>query len=344
MITEREAVLRVEPKQLDTLLHPQFDAEALKKADAIGKGLAASPGSACGQIVFSAEEAEEAVRNKTMPKVVLVRLETSPEDIVGMQVSQGILTVRGGMTSHAAVVARGMGTCCVSGCGDIKMDEENKKFELAGKTYHEGDFISIDGSTGNIYDGIIPTVDATIGGEFGRVMAWADKYRRLGVRTNADNPHDTEQAVKLQVRDAVLAYLGPQLQGVTDIDAAQQLIAGDLDGIARAAQAAAGERPVRVTLGPEHYPTRDYGTFALPAGVYTSLRVTLGAGAGHNWWCVIFPSLCVPATTDGFADAAAAGGFSDAEIGLMTRANGAYTVKFRSLELLQALKKYLFGE
>ena len=170
----------------------------------------------------------------------------------------------------------------------------------------------------------------------------ASRLVRLHVIAVSDD--DTEQAVKLQVRDAVLAYLGPQLADVTDIGAAEQLIAGDLDGIARAAQAAAGERPVRVTLGPEHYPTRDYGTFALPAGVYTSLRVTLGAGAGHNWWCVIFPSLCVPATTDGFADAAAAGGFSDAEIGLMTRANGAYTVKFRSLELLQALKKYLFGE
>ena len=175
-----------------------------------------------------------------------------------------------------------------------------------------------------------------------RSQLLAARLVRLHVIAVSDD--DAEQAVKLQVRDAVLAYLEPQLQGVTDVDAAQQLIAGDLDGIARAAQAAAGERPVRVALGPEHYPTRDYGTFALPAGVYTSLRVTLGAGAGHNWWCVIFPSLCVPATTDGFADAAAAGGFSEAEIGLMTRANGAYTVKFRSLELLQALKKYLFGE
>ena len=194
MITEREAVLRVEPKQLDTLLHPQFDAEALKKADVIGKGLAASPGSACGQIVFSAEEAEEAVRNKTMPKVVLVRLETSPEDIVGMQVSQGILTVRGGMTSHAAVVARGMGTCCVSGCGAIKMNEEAKTFELSGKTYKEGDWISIDGSTGNIYGEKIKTAAATISGDFDRLMSWADKFRRLQVRTNADTPHDAQQA------------------------------------------------------------------------------------------------------------------------------------------------------
>ena len=194
MIDEKQAVAMIEPRSLDTLLHPQFDAEALKKAAIIGKALGASPGAASGKIVFSAEDAKEwAERGE---KVVLVRLETSPEDIEGMKAAQGILTVRGGMTSHAAVVARGMGKCCVSGCGEIKMDEENKKFELAGKTYHEGDFISLDGSTGNIYDGIIPTVDATIGGEFGRVMAWADKYRRLGVRTNADNPHDTEQAVK----------------------------------------------------------------------------------------------------------------------------------------------------
>ena len=197
MITEQEAVLRVEPKQLDTLLHPQFDAAALKAAEVVGKGLAASPGSACGQIVFTAEEAEEMVKSGKMKKVVLVRLETSPEDIVGMQVSQGILTVRGGMTSHAAVVARGMGTCCVSGCGDIKMDEENKKFELGGKTFHEGDYISIDGTTGNIYGEIIPTVDAQIAGEFGRVMAWADKYRRLKVRTNADTPADAKKAREL---------------------------------------------------------------------------------------------------------------------------------------------------
>ena len=194
MIDEKKAVSMIDPRNLDTLLHPQFDAAVLKKAPAIAKALPASPGAACGKIVFSAEDAKE--WKERGEKVVLVRLETSPEDIEGMKASQGILTVRGGMTSHAAVVARGMGKCCVSGCGEINMDEENKKFELAGKTYHEGDFISLDGSTGNIYDGIIPTVDATIGGEFGRVMAWADKYRRLGVRTNADNPHDTEQAVK----------------------------------------------------------------------------------------------------------------------------------------------------
>lgn len=175
-----------------------------------------------------------------------------------------------------------------------------------------------------------------------RSQLLAARLVRLHVIAVSDD--DAEQAVKLQVRDAVLAYLEPQLQGVTDVDAAQQLIAGDLDGIARAAQAAAGERPVRVALGPEHYPTRDYGTFALPAGVYTSLRVTLGAGAGHNWWCVIFPSLCVPATADGFAEAAAAGGFSTSEIRLLTQADPAYTVKFRSLELLQALKSRLFGE
>ena len=196
MITEQEAVLRVEPKQLDTLLHPQFDAAALKAAEVVGKGLAASPGSACGQIVFTAEEAEEMVKSGKMKKVVLVRLETSPEDIEGMKAAQGILTVRGGMTSHAAVVARGMGKCCVSGCGAIKMDEENKQFELAGKTFHEGDWLSIDGSTGKIYDGAIPTVDASIGGEFGRVMGWADQYRRLKVRTNADTPHDAAQARK----------------------------------------------------------------------------------------------------------------------------------------------------
>ena len=194
MISEQQAVAMIDPRNLDTLLHPQFDPKALKATEPVGKALPASPGAACGKIVFNAEDAKE--WQERGEKVVLVRLETSPEDIEGMKAAQGILTVRGGMTSHAAVVARGMGKCCVSGCGEIKMDEENKKFELAGKTYHEGDFISLDGSTGNIYDGIIPTVDATIGGEFGRVMAWADKYRRLGVRTNADNPHDTEQAVK----------------------------------------------------------------------------------------------------------------------------------------------------
>lgn len=195
MRSEEEAVAMIDPRNLDTLLHPQFDAAALKKAEPVGKGLGASPGAACGKIVFTAEDAEAwAGRGE---KVVLVRLETSPEDITGMKSAQGILTVRGGMTSHAAVVARGMGKCCVSGCGDIAMDEENKKFELAGKTYHEGDFISIDGSTGKIYDGIIPTVDATIAGEFGRIMAWADKYRRLRVRTNADTPADAKKAREL---------------------------------------------------------------------------------------------------------------------------------------------------
>ena len=195
MIDEKEAVCRVEPKQLDALLHPTFDAEALKKATVVGKGLAASPGAACGQVVFTAEEAKEwAARGE---KVVLVRLETSPEDIEGMKAAQGILTVRGGMTSHAAVVARGMGKCCVSGCGAIVMDEENKQFTLAGKTYHEGDWLSLDGSTGSIYDGAMPTVDASVGGDFGRIMAWADKYRRLQVRTNADTPHDAAKAREL---------------------------------------------------------------------------------------------------------------------------------------------------
>ncbi|HJB56912.1 MAG TPA: pyruvate, phosphate dikinase, partial [Candidatus Flavonifractor intestinipullorum] len=192
MIDEKEAVLRVEPKQLDSLLHPQFDAEALKKAAAIGKGLAASPGAACGRVVFTAEEAKE--WHERGEKVVLVRLETSPEDIEGMQVAQGILTVRGGMTSHAAVVARGMGTCCVSGCGEIVVDYENKKFTLAGKDYHEGDWISIDGSTGNIYGEAIPTVPADVSsGDFGRFMAWADQYRVLKVYTNADTPRDAKQ-------------------------------------------------------------------------------------------------------------------------------------------------------
>ena len=195
MRTEEEAVAMIDPRNLDTLLHPQFDAAALKKAVPAGKGLGASPGAACGKIVFTAEDAEK--WNERGEKVVLVRLETSPEDITGMKASQGILTVRGGMTSHAAVVARGMGTCCVSGCGDIAMDEENKKFTLAGKTYHEGDYISIDGSTGNIYDGIIPTVDAKIAGEFGRVMEWADKFRTLKVRTNADTPADAKKAKEL---------------------------------------------------------------------------------------------------------------------------------------------------
>ena len=195
MRTEAEAVAMIDPRNLDTLLHPQFDAAALKAATPIGKGLGASPGAACGKVVFTAEDAE--VWNAKGEKVVLVRLETSPEDITGMKASQGILTVRGGMTSHAAVVARGMGTCCVSGCGDINMDEANKKFTLAGKEFHEGDYISIDGSTGNIYDGVIPTVDATIAGEFGRIMSWADKYRKLKVRTNADTPADAKKAREL---------------------------------------------------------------------------------------------------------------------------------------------------
>ena len=195
MRSEEEAVAMIDPRNLDTLLHPQFDAKALKESTPAGKGLGASPGAATGKVVFTAEDAcDWAARGE---KVVLVRLETSPEDITGMKASQGILTVRGGMTSHAAVVARGMGTCCVSGCGDIQMDEENKQFVLAGKTYHEGDYISIDGSTGNIYDGRIPTVDASIAGEFGRVMAWADKYRTLKVRTNADTPADAKKAREL---------------------------------------------------------------------------------------------------------------------------------------------------
>ena len=195
MRTEEEAVAMIDPRNLDTLLHPQFDAAALKAATPAGKGLGASPGAACGRIVFTAEDAEK--WDERGEKVVLVRLETSPEDITGMKVAQGILTVRGGMTSHAAVVARGMGTCCVSGCGDIAMDEANKKFTLAGKEYHEGDWISIDGTTGNIYDGQIPTADAKIAGEFGRVMAWADKFRTLKVRTNADTPADAKKAREL---------------------------------------------------------------------------------------------------------------------------------------------------
>ena len=195
MRTEEEAVLMIDPRNLDTLLHPQFDSNELKSATPIGAGLGASPGAACGKVVFTAEDAVKWADKGE--KVILVRLETSPEDITGMKAAQGILTVRGGMTSHAAVVARGMGECCVSGCGDIIMDEANKKFTLAGKTYHEGDIISIDGTTGNIYDGVIPTVDATIAGEFGRVMEWADKFRKLGVRTNADTPTDTVKAIEL---------------------------------------------------------------------------------------------------------------------------------------------------
>ena len=195
MISEQQAVAMIDPRNLDTLLHPQFDPKALKATEPVGKALPASPGAACGKIVFNAEDAKEwATRGE---KVVLVRLETSPEDIEGMKAAQGILTVRGGMTSHAAVVARGMGKCCVSGCGAIVMDEENKQFTLAGKTYHEGDWLSLDGSTGSIYDGAMPTVDASVGGDFGRIMAWADKYRRLQVRTNADTPHDAAKAREL---------------------------------------------------------------------------------------------------------------------------------------------------
>ena len=195
MIDKKKAVAMIDPRNLDTLLHPQFDSKALKEATPIGRGLGASPGAACGKVVFTAEDAE--AWNARGEKVILVRLETSPEDITGMKASQGILTVRGGMTSHAAVVARGMGSCCVSGCGDINMDEENKKFTLGGKTYTEGDYISIDGSTGNIYDGIIPTVDAEIAGEFGRIMEWADEFRTLKVRTNADTPADAKKAREL---------------------------------------------------------------------------------------------------------------------------------------------------
>ena len=225
MIDEKKAVAMIEPRSLDTLLHPQFDTEVLKKPPVIGKALPASPGAACGKIVFSAEEAKE--WKERGEKVVLVRLETSPEDIEGMKASQGILTVRGGMTSHAAVVARGMGKCCVSGCGDIKMDEENKQFELAGKVYHEGDWLSIDGSTGNIYDGAVPTVDASIGGEFGRVMGWADKYRRLGVRTNADNPHDTAQAVKFGAEGIGLCRTEHMFFEADRIPAIREMICSD---------------------------------------------------------------------------------------------------------------------
>ena len=225
MIDEKKAVAMIEPRSLDTLLHPQFDTEVLKKTPVIGKALPASPGAACGKIVFSAEDAK--AWKERGEKVVLVRLETSPEDIEGMKASQGILTVRGGMTSHAAVVARGMGKCCVSGCGDIKMDEENKQFELAGKVYHEGDWLSIDGSTGNIYDGAVPTVDASIGGEFGRVMGWADKYRRLGVRTNADNPHDTAQAIKFGAEGIGLCRTEHMFFEADRIPAIREMICAD---------------------------------------------------------------------------------------------------------------------
>ena len=225
MRTEEEAVAMIDPRNLDTLLHPQFDAEALKKAVPMAKALGASPGAACGKIVFTAEDAKEwAARGE---KVILVRLETSPEDIEGMKSAQGILTVRGGMTSHAAVVARGMGACCVSGCGDIIMDEENKKFTLNGKEFHEGDPISLDGSTGNIYDGIIPTVDATIAGEFGRIMAWADKYRTMGVRTNADTPADAKRARELGAEGIGLCRTEHMFFEGDRIDAFREMICAD---------------------------------------------------------------------------------------------------------------------
>ncbi len=225
MIDEKKAVSMIDPRNLDTLLHPQFDPAALKKATPIATALPASPGAACGKIVFTADDAKEwAARGE---KVCLVRLETSPEDIEGMVASQGILTVRGGMTSHAAVVARGMGTCCVSGCGAIKMDEENKKFELDGKVYSEGDWISLDGSTGNIYGEAIPTVDASISGEFGRIMAWADKYRQMGVRTNADNPRDTAQAVKFGAQGIGLCRTEHMFFEADRIPAIREMICSD---------------------------------------------------------------------------------------------------------------------
>ena len=225
MITEEKAVAMIDPRNLDTLLHPQFDAAALKATAPVAKALGASPGAACGKIVFTADDAKEwAARGE---KVVLVRLETSPEDIEGMKAAQGILTVRGGMTSHAAVVARGMGTCCVSGCGDITMDEANKKFTLAGKEYHEGDPISLDGSTGNIYDGIIPTVDATIAGEFGRIMGWADKYRTLGVRTNADTPADARKARELGAEGIGLCRTEHMFFEGNRIDAFREMICSE---------------------------------------------------------------------------------------------------------------------
>ena len=223
--TEEEAVLMIDPRNLDTLLHPQFDVKALKAANVAGKGLGASPGAACGKVVFTAEDAK--AWDERGEKVILVRLETSPEDIEGMKAAQGILTVRGGMTSHAAVVARGMGKCCVSGCGDIKMDEENKKFELAGKTYVEGDFISIDGSTGKIYDGIIPTVDAEISGNFGIIMGWADKFRTLKVRTNADTPTDAKKARELGAEGIGLCRTEHMFFGEGRIDAFREMICSE---------------------------------------------------------------------------------------------------------------------
>ena len=225
MISEQEAVMMIDPRNLDTLLHPQFDAAALKKAQPVASALAASPGAACGKIVFTAEDAK--TWKARGEKVVLVRLETSPEDIEGMKASQGILTVRGGMTSHAAVVARGMGTCCVSGCSAIVMDEENKQFQLGGKTYHEGDYISIDGSTGKIYDGVIPTVDASISGEFGRIMAWADKYRQLKVRTNADTPRDAKKARELGAEGIGLCRTEHMFFDADRISAIREMICSD---------------------------------------------------------------------------------------------------------------------
>ena len=225
MIDEKQAVLMIDPRNLDTLLHPQFDTAQLKASTPIGKGLGASPGAACGKVVFTAEDAKAWKERKE--KVILVRLETSPEDIEGMKAAQGILTVRGGMTSHAAVVARGMGKCCVSGCGEIKMDEANKQFELSGKTYKEGDYISIDGSTGKIYDGVIPTVDATIAGEFGRIMSWADKYRRLRVRTNADTPNDARKARELGAQGIGLTRTEHMFFGGDRIAAFREMICSD---------------------------------------------------------------------------------------------------------------------
>nr|MCR5825118.1 pyruvate, phosphate dikinase [Oscillospiraceae bacterium] len=223
--TEQEAVLMIDPRNLDTLLHPQFDAASLKKGKVVGKGLPASPGAACGKIVFTANDAK--AWHERGEKVVLVRLETSPEDIEGMKAAEGILTVRGGMTSHAAVVARGMGECCVSGCIEIAMDEEKKKFVLGGKTFKEGDWLSIDGSTGNIYDGAIPTVDASIGGEFGRVMGWADKFRRLGVRTNADTPADAVQAMRFGAEGIGLCRTEHMFFAEERIPAIREMICAD---------------------------------------------------------------------------------------------------------------------
>ena len=235
MIDEKQAVMMIDPRNLDTLLHPQFDTNKLKAAVPMGKGLGASPGAACGKVVFTAEDAKEWADRKE--KVVLVRLETSPEDIEGMKAAQGILTVRGGMTSHAAVVARGMGKCCVSGCGEINIDEKNKKFELGGKTIHEGDFISIDGSTGKIYDGIIPTVDATIAGEFGRLMSWADKYRRLRVRTNADTPADARKARELGAEGIGLTRTEHMFFNADRIAAFREMICADTQEERKAALA-----------------------------------------------------------------------------------------------------------